>query len=184
STFNSALNSAATIFSLGIYKRYLNKKAGEKLLVRVGKSTSALLAFFAIGIAPFVAQAPQGLYQLLQQLNGIFFIPMATVILAGFFLPKVSATGAKVGLLFGLIFYITTNFILQVDLHYVHLCGIEFVLNILVMLLVSWQFPRINTFRITDVGAVELNQWRYAKSFSILLVILTLGIYVLLGNVG
>ncbi|WP_422351350.1 solute:sodium symporter family transporter [Flagellimonas sp.] len=184
STFNSALNSAATIFSLGIYKRYLNKKAREKLLVRVGKSTSALLAFFAIGIAPFVAQAPQGLYQLLQQLNGIFFIPMATVILAGFFLPKVSATGAKVGLFFGLIFYITTNFILQVDVHYVHLWGVEFVLNILVMLLVSWQFPRINTFRITDVGAVELNQWRYAKSFSILLVILTLGIYVLLGNVG
>ncbi|MBO0320775.1 solute:sodium symporter family transporter [Muricauda sp. CAU 1633] len=184
STFNSALNSAATIFSLGIYKRYVNKNASEKRLVQMGKTTSALLALFAIGIAPFIAHAPRGLYQLLQQLNGIFFIPMATVILAGFFLPKVSAKGAKVGLLFGLVFYIVTNFILQVNLHYVHLWGIEFVLNIGVMLLVSRWSPRVNNFSITDVGAVDVTQWKYAKGFSLFLVLTTLAVYILLGNVG
>ncbi len=184
STFNSALNSAATIFSLGIYKRYINKNAKEKLLVRIGKTTSALLAFFAIGIAPFIAHAPRGLYQLLQQLNGIFFIPMATVILAGFFLPKVSAVGAKVGLIFGLVFYVFTNFIWQVDLHYVHLWGIEFVLNISVMLLVSIKFPRTNNFSITDIGVVEIKQWKYAKGFSLFLVVTTLVIYFLLGQTG
>ena len=36
---------------------------------------SKLFAFFAIITAPLVANAPDGLYQLLQQLNGIFFIP-------------------------------------------------------------------------------------------------------------
>ncbi|MEW2920857.1 solute:sodium symporter family transporter [Muricauda sp. ANG21] len=184
STFNSALNSAATIFSLGIYKRYVNKNASEKRLVHMGKATSALLAIFAIGIAPFIAHAPRGLYQLLQQLNGIFFIPMATVILAGFFLPKVSAKGAKVGLLFGLIFYVVTNFILQVNVHYVHLWGIEFVLNILVMLLVSHWSPRVNNFSITDVGVVDVTQWKYAKGFSLILVLATLAVYVLLGQVG
>lgn len=182
STFNSALNSAATIFSLGIYKRYFNKTASERQLVRIGKMVSAILAVFSIGIAPFVAKAPAGLYQLLQQLNGIFFIPMATVILAGFFFPKVSKTGAKAGLLFGLLFYIIMNFILQVNLHYVHIWGIEFVLNIIVMHLVSAMYPRTNAFRITDVGAVEIVQWKYAKGFSIFLVIATLAIYVLLGS--
>ena len=182
STFNSALNSAATIFSLGIYKRYINHDAAESQLVRIGKSTSALLAIFAIGIAPFIAYAPTGLYQLLQQLNGIFFIPMATVILAGFFLPKVSATGAKAGLLFGLLFYIITNFIIKVDLHYVHIWGIEFVLNVMVMYLVSMKFPRTNSFKITDVGVVDLVQWKYAKGFSVFLVVATLAIYVFLGS--
>ncbi len=185
STFNSALNSAATIFSLGIYKRYINEQASEKSLVRIGKMTSAILAVFAIGIAPFIVYAPRGLYQLLQQLNGIFFIPMATVILAGFFLPKISAMGAKAGLLFGLCFYVGLNFILKVDLHYVHIWGIEFVLNIAVMYLVSLKYPRTNTFEIKDVGVVELAQWKYAKGFSIFLVIATLLIYILLGsNVG
>lgn len=182
STFNSALNSAATIFSLGIYKRYINKEAGERRLVTIGKTTSALLAIFAIGIAPFIAHAPRGLYQLLQQLNGIFFIPMATVILAGFFLPKVSATGAKVGLLFGLLFYIFTNFVWQVNLHYVHIWGIEFVLNVAVMLLVSKWHPRTNTFSITNIGVVDVSHWKYAKGFSIFLVMATLAVYVLLGH--
>ena len=37
-------------------------------------------------IDTYELSAPEGLYQLLQQLNGIFFIPLASVILAGFFL--------------------------------------------------------------------------------------------------
>ena len=34
STFNSALNSAATVFSLDIYKRYIRKDASEGKLVK------------------------------------------------------------------------------------------------------------------------------------------------------
>ena len=183
STFNSALNSAATIFSLGIYKRYINKEAGERKVVLIGKSSSAVLAVFAIAVAPLVASAPEGLYQLLQQLNGIFFIPMATVILAGFFFPRVSAVGAKTGLAFGLVFYIVMYFILAVDLHFVHIWGIEFVLNVLVMHIVSMAYPRKNPFTIQDVGAVDLTQWKFAKPLSIVLVLITLAIYIFLGSV-
>lgn len=84
STFNSVLNSIATLFSLDIYKRYINKKAADSNLVRIGKTTSAVLAIAAIFSAPLVANASEGLYQLLQQLNGIFFIPIASILLAGF----------------------------------------------------------------------------------------------------
>ena len=75
STFNSVLNSAATIFSLDLYKRHFDSKVSDKRLVFVGKLTSSVLAIFAIAVAPFVAKAPDGLYQLLQQLNGIFLYP-------------------------------------------------------------------------------------------------------------
>lgn len=183
STFNSALNSAATIFSLGIYKRYINQDAEESVLVRMGRLVSTVLAVFAIGVAPYVANAPAGLYQLLQQLNGIFFIPMATVILAGFFFPKVSAIGAKAGLLFGLAFYVIMDHVLQVELHFVHIWGIEFVLNVAVMHLVSIFYPRTNPFVIKDVGILDMEQWKYAKGLSIFLVAITLVIYILLGNV-
>lgn len=184
STFNSALNSAATIFSLGIYKRYINRGASEKRLVWIGRMSSTALAVFAISVAPFVANAPDGLYQLLQQLNGIFFIPMATVIMAGFFFPKVSATGAKAGLVFGLLFYIVMYFILKVEMHFVHIWGLEFVLNVIVMHVVSMAVPRTNFFEIKDVGVVDTTQWKYAKGLSIVLVVVTITIYILLGNVG
>ena len=182
STFNSALNSAATIFSLDLYKKYIRPEASEKQTVWVGKITSTILAVFAIGIAPFVANAPEGLYQLLQQLNGIFFIPMASVILAAFFFKPVSATGAKAGLFFGLGFYILMYFVLEVDLHFVHIWGIEFVLNVAVMYGVSRLFPRKNPYEITDVGAVDLTAWKYARPMAVVLVVITLAIYILLGS--
>lgn len=183
STFNSTLNSAATVFSLGIFKRYLRKDASEKSLVKIGKWTSALLAVVAICIAPFVANAPEGLYQLLQQLNGIFFVPIASVIVAGFLFPKVSATGAKAGLLFGLLFYIVMDYVLVVNLHFVHIWGIEFVLNILVMHLVSSLATKDERFVMQDAGILDLTPWRYAKGFSLFLVVVTLLFYLVLGNV-
>lgn len=184
STFNSALNSAATVFSLGIYKRYINTNVVENRLVFMGKVVSAILAVFAIGVAPFVANAPSGIYQLLQQLNGIFFIPIASVILAGFLLPKVSAAGAKAGLLFGLFFYVLMYFVLKVELHFVHIWGIEFVLNVIVMHAVSRRFPRKNMFEIVDSKVVDITEWKYAKVLGMALVIATIGIFVMFGNIG
>ena len=184
STFNSALNSAATIFSLGIYKRYINKGVSDLKTVQMGKLVSLLLAVFAIIIAPMVASAPAGLYQLLQQLNGIFFIPMASVILAAFFFPRVSAAGAKAGLLFGLAFYVVVNFVWRVDLHFVHIWGIEFVLNIVVMHLVSLAYERTNTFIIQDVGVVDVTPWKHTRMVSAILIIITVSIYGFFGSLG
>jgi len=183
STFNSALNSSATLFSLDLYKRFIRPDSSESNIVRIGRISSLILAVLAIAIAPFVASAPAGLYQLLQQLNGIFMIPMATVIIAAFFLPRVSAMGAKVGLLFGLAFYVITNFILKIDLHFVHIWGLEFVLNIAVMHLVSLVYPRKKEFKIIDVGAVPTIPWKYASWLGLTLIVVTLLIYLLL-NIG
>ena len=100
--FNSVLNSAATIFSMDIYMAFY-KNASERQLVKVGKYLSALLAIFAIFVAPMVANAP-GTLPALQQLNGIHFIPVASILIAGFFIKQISALGAKVSLIVGLSF--------------------------------------------------------------------------------
>jgi solute:Na+ symporter, SSS family len=183
STFNSALNSAATVFSLDIYKKFINKTADDKKTVLMGKITATILAVFAVSVAPFVANAPHGLYQLLQQLNGIFFVPIATVIFAGFFLPKVSSTGVKAGLLFGLCFYVFMNFILQVQLHFVHIWGLEFVLNIMVMHAVSYFYPVQQAYVMFEAKKLDLTEWSFAKPLSVILVVVTVLIYTWLGNV-
>src|SRR5690606_20797805 len=59
STFNSVLNSAATIFSLDLYKKIMHKQATDKQLVRVGKACSIVLAVLSIMIAPLVGNAPE-----------------------------------------------------------------------------------------------------------------------------
>jgi len=182
STFNSVLNSAATIFSIDVYKRHLRKEASERQLVWVGRSTSSVLAVLAIVTAPLVANAPEGLYQLLQQLNGIFFIPVASIMLAGFFLKGISAAAAKTALLFGLAFYITTTFILEVDVHFVHIWGIEFVLNVLIMYGVSFVFPRKEIAEEQTAQVVDMHGWKHTRLLSAILVVVTVMIYVLLGK--
>ena len=182
STFNSVLNSAATIFSIDIYKRHLGVNSSDKKLVWVGKLASTILAIFAIIVAPMVANAPDGLYQLLQQLNGIFFIPIASIILAGFFLKRVSAMGAKVALISGLAFYIITIFILKVDLHFIHIWGIEFLINILIMFVVSHFYPIKKEFKIDNLKIVDLREWKYTKHMSVILCLVTILIYILLGK--
>jgi SSS family solute:Na+ symporter len=183
STFNSVLNSAATIFSVDVYKRLINSKVPDRKLVIIGKSTSTLLAISAILTAPFVAKAPEGLFQLLQQLNGIFFIPIASIMLAGFFTKKISATGAKAALFVGLAFYILTTFIMKVDIHFVHIWGIEFILNVVVMVVVSIFYPVKKDITMKSMNIIELSNWKYTRIVSLILIAVTIMIYILLGNV-
>ena len=179
STFNSVLNSTATIFSIDIYKRHINKKVSDFKMVKIGKLTSAILAIFAILVAPMVANAPDGLYQLLQQLNGIFFIPIASIMLAGFFTSYISTKAANISLFFGLFFYIITTFVLEVNLHFIHIWGIEFLLNMLIMFIFSYFFKNVKPK--IDIKITNQTKWKFSKPLSYMLIFFTLLIYLILG---
>lgn len=182
STFNSVLNSAATIFSLDIYKKLIHPNCSDKRLVRVGRLSSLVLAVLAILIAPLVGNAPEGLYQLMQQLNGIFFIPIASILIAGFFIPKITARAAKVGLFTGLAFYLITSFFLDTGIHFIHIWAVEFILNLGLMVLVSSYFPgKPNTF-VSRPPVLEMKPWKYAKPVAAILCLVTVLIYIWLGS--
>lgn len=180
STFNSVINSAATIYTMDIYKIFLNKEASEKKMVSMGVIVSSIVVVFAILVAPFMAYAPEGIYQLLQTLNGLFFVPLGTIIIAGFFFKKVSAAGVKTALIIGMAFYLMSELFVDTGIHFVHIWGIMFVGMIGIMYLVSYFYPVENEFQIRDVEVVDLKEWKYAKPVAVILVVVTIGIYVLL----
>ena len=180
STFNSVLNSAATIFSIDFYKKHIDKNISENKLVKVGKLTTLILAIFAIIVAPIMANAPDGLYQLLQKLNGIFFIPIASIMIAGFFTKSISAIAAKISLFVGLLFYINVTFIFESDIHFVHVWGIEFILNMVTMFVFSYIFPHKKKEERKSENHIELIEWKYAKGISFIIAFITISIYILL----
>ena len=180
STFNSVLNSAATIFSIDFYKKHIDKNVSENKLVKVGKLTTLILAIFAIIVAPIMANAPDGLYQLLQKLNGIFFIPIASIMIAGFFTKSISAIAAKISLFVGLLFYINVTFIFESDIHFVHVWGIEFILNMVTMFVFSYIFPHKKKEERKSENHIELIEWKYAKGISFIIAFITISIYILL----
>ena len=91
SSFNSALNSSVTLFGLDIYKEHINPDATDQQVIKYGKSFGIFLAFLAMFIAPLIANAPDGLFGYLQEINGCYSIPILTIIVIGYLTKRVPA---------------------------------------------------------------------------------------------
>jgi len=83
SSFNSVLNSSVTLFGIDVYKQHLNKNANENTIVKYGKIFGVLLAISSMFIAPQIANAGS-LFAYLQEINGIYSIPILTIIVVGY----------------------------------------------------------------------------------------------------
>ncbi len=100
--------------------------------------------------------------------------------IAGFFTKNISAFAAKISLLVGLLFYINVTFVFKSDIHFVHVWGIEFILNMVTMFIISNIFPHKKKKDMKNENSVELNEWKYAKGISFIIAFITLSIYILL----
>lgn len=113
SSFNSALNSSVTLFGLDIYKAHINKEASDRQVVRYGKGFGILLAFLSMFIAPLIANAPDGLFGYLQEINGCYSIPILTIIIVGYLTKRVPALAAKIAIGLGVVLYSISQFVLK-----------------------------------------------------------------------
>lgn len=103
STFNSVLNSSATLFSLDVYKKYLDPKASTLKVVRVGQICSFLVAVFAVIAAPNIFHGQKGVFDFFQGLNGVYFTPLCAIMLMAMFNKRVNGTSALISIAVGLV---------------------------------------------------------------------------------
>ncbi|MBL8025312.1 MAG: solute:sodium symporter family transporter [Fibrobacteres bacterium] len=181
SSYNSALNSTCTLFSLGFYKDYINRNATEEQIVKSGKWFGLFMAIVSMSIAPLL-MGQESIYGYLQKMNGIYFIPIFAVFLMGLLNKKTPPLAAKVGLIAGLIIISGGYFIPPVaalisGINEFHFLGIAFLLLLLIMGIITVIKPLSVQWIQQDSKAVDLQPWKYAKHISILLVILVLLIY-------
>lgn len=109
SSFNAGLNSTSTLFTLNVYKEYINPKADDKTLVSKGKLAGILLAVFAMFVAPLIAKAPNGLFDYLQTVNGFYNVPILTLMVVGMLNKKAPAISAKITLAVFILVYGSTQ---------------------------------------------------------------------------
>lgn len=102
STFNSVLNSSATLFSLDVYKKFLNPKASMKSVVWSGRMCSLVVAVFAVIAAPNFFYGRDAIFGFFQKLNGVYFIPLLAIILVGMINKRVSGLSALITLITGI----------------------------------------------------------------------------------
>jgi len=183
SSFNSVLNSSVTLFGIDIYKQHINKDANEKTVVKYGKTFGVVLAFAAMFIAPLIANAGS-LFDYLQKVNGIYSIPILTIIIVGYTTKYVPAIAAKIGLVSGCLLYIAYMLIdafspeIFASLHFLDICAILFVLNVVIMLIIGKLKPREEPYIQEYTKQVDITPWKYTKQTSIAICIIVVGVYI------
>jgi solute:Na+ symporter, SSS family len=205
SSFNSVLNSSVTLFGIDVYKQHINKEADEKTIVKHGKRFGILLAIAAMFIAPMIANAGS-LFKYLQEVNGIYSIPILTIIIVGYLTKRVPAIAAKIGLASGCLLYIISQFFMQpyfinnalekaqtsgiIDEtslaiikaeaypHFLDIMAILFLLNVGIMLLIGKLKPRKEPYIQEYTEQVDITPWKYVKQTGIAIWIIVIGIYI------
>ncbi len=181
SSFNSALNSTCTLFSVGVYKKMLRKNATEKQVVNSGKVFGWIMAFITMTIAPFLV-GQTSIFGYLQKMNGIYFIPIFAIVLMGMLTKKVPSIAAAVALITGIVVIALGYFVppfknIVGKINEYHFLGIVFVCLIIMMLVIGMIKPRKENFIQVDVKAVDMTPWKHAKLVGVILLIAVFAIY-------
>ena len=91
-------NSIATIFTLDIYKKYINKNADESTQVGMGRWVILAAMIIAIGVAPQLQKLEQG-FQFIQEFTGLISPGVVAIFLLGFFWKRATSNAAFVAAL-------------------------------------------------------------------------------------
>ena len=98
SSLASMLNSTSTIFTMDIYKQYINKKAGDKATVNMGRLSAFVALIIACIMAPLLGNLDQA-FQFIQEYTGVVSPGILAVFLLGLFWKKTTNKGAIIGAL-------------------------------------------------------------------------------------
>ncbi len=104
SSIDSYLNSAATIVSNDLYKRFVNRDVSDTRLLAVGRLTTITLVAWAIGFAFFLTALNEraGIYAIFQTLMAFFQGPAFAILLIGILWRRATGNAALIALLCGI----------------------------------------------------------------------------------
>ena len=98
SSLASMLNSTSTIFTMDIYKQYINKTASDKATVNTGRISAFVALVIACVMAPLLGNLDQA-FQFIQEYTGVVSPGILAVFLLGLFWKKTTNKAAIVGAL-------------------------------------------------------------------------------------
>ena len=112
SSLASMFNSTSTIFTMDIYKKFINKTASEKKLVSVGRLTSlASLILALIAVYPIMGGADQA-FQVIQEYSGFVYPGIVVIFGLGLLWKRASGTAAVVTAIATFVFSIAFKFMM------------------------------------------------------------------------
>ncbi|MEN5435141.1 solute:sodium symporter family transporter [Sphingobacterium faecium] len=188
-TYTAGLQSCGSLFIFNIYKPYLeqcNIIVSESQLVKKGKYFELIISLSAMFIAPFILFAHDGFYTYLQTVSGLFNMPIFTIMMMGILSQRVTPAMAQLGLFLYMISYFTLVFIWKLDLHYLHLFALLFV----IIAIIIWIGSKLtqphykSTFQFEFSGLDRTSYWKGRHLVGTILILVMIAIYIVFSPLG
>lgn len=112
SSLASMFNSTSTIFTMDVYKKFINKEASERKLVSVGRITSIVALLLAlVAVYPIMGGADQA-FQIIQEYSGFVYPGVVVIFGLGLLWKRSSGPAAVVAAIGTFFFSILFKFIM------------------------------------------------------------------------
>jgi SSS family solute:Na+ symporter len=207
SSLSSSFNSAATLFTMDIY-RIIKTEASERKLVLVGRLTTTVMVILGILWIPLTKYISSHVYVFLQSIQAFISPPIAAVFLFGIFWKRANSNGALCALIIGgtlgalrlvLEFYtgsVSVEYPLWqwvLAINYLHFAVFLFIISSLILIVVSLLSEKGSILKIKRItfnwqeaitptytssgGGTRIRLNKVTLLFSILLLIILLGLW-------
>lgn len=145
SSLASMLNSTSTIFTMDIYKQYINPSADDKQTVNMGRFSALVALIIASIMAPLLGGIDQA-FQFIQEYTGIVSPGILAVFMLGLFWKKTTNKGAIIGALssipIAMYFKVSpkgwSSSPIFLELPFLNQMGLTTIITMLVIATVSW----------------------------------------------
>ena len=182
-------NSISTIFTLDIYKKYINQHADEKKLVWTGRLTVFISMVIAVIFTwkDLLGISGEGGFTFIQKYTGFISPGVFAMFMLGFFWKRTTGAAAMTGLITGFLLAIffnsyaiplfgTDNIMYTAYLNksgayeipFLINMGWSFVLTIIIMVMVSMAGPKVNP----KAFEIDASMFKVSKSTLVLIVII------------
>jgi SSS family solute:Na+ symporter len=139
-------NSISTIFSLDLYKKFINKDASEKNIVRTGR-WAVIISMVIAGIVAPALQTLDQAYQFIQEYIGFIAPGVLAIFLMGLFWKKTTSNAALTGALLTIPISTVLKFLPVMtngafpDYPFIDRMSITFIAIVIVMVIMSMLMP-------------------------------------------
>lgn len=199
STFNSGLNSASTIFTIDIYKKYFNKEASPHRQVTVGRIATAVIVVIACLWAPVISRF-EGVFKYIQEIWGFISPGIVAAFLVGLVVKKAPPLAAKGAMLIGLPLYafcrfgkliwnipgmkgfapgLADNVAAFNSWAFLHHMGLVFVVLVGYMLVVTWLKPLAEPVKIPVAANIDTSIHKHTYIFGAIIIAMTVILYII-----
>ncbi len=195
SSFNSVLNSVNTMFTMDVYKEYINPKASEDHLVKVGKRVGIIFAVCTTIVGPMVYFFPAGLKTFLDSFVMLIGLPVLSAVFGGFFFKYLPNYAAKFVMIFhivcyGLFLIIAPNYSIfggpDSAIHYLYAIAILWPVELLIMFFMNRSNKNKGAvaWEQEDVHTVDMTPWKYRWVAAVLIVVCCIIVYAAFSPLG